>query len=230
MKRYECGLSEIKVAGDAEAGMQFSGYGAVFGNVDYWGDLIVEGAFQSTIAQAKSTNQWPALLSQHGFTGEGDVPVGIWTEMREDSIGLYVEGKLADTPRGKELYGLMKMEPRPAINGLSIGYQAVEWTARTKPEDPRRTLKKINLMEISLVTFPANPKARTTAVKSGLTIRDAENALRDAGFTRSQAKSIIAEGFDGLPPWDADEDTEAVKAVAESVKEAIRRNLITLRR
>jgi hypothetical protein len=221
-------LREIKVAGDAEAGMQFSGYGAVFGNVDFWGDLIVEGAFQSTIAQAKSTNQWPALLSQHGFTGEGDVPVGIWTEMREDSIGLYVEGKLADTPRGKELYGLMKMEPRPAINGLSIGYQAEEWTTRSKPEEPRRTLKKINLMEISLVTFPANPKARTTAVKSGLTIRDAENALRDAGFTRSQAKSITAEGFDGLPPWDADEADEA-KTTADAVKEAIRRNLITLR-
>lgn len=213
MKRYECGLKEIKAAGDAETGMTFSGYGAVFGNVDYWGDLIIEGAFQNTIATAKSTGQWPAMLSQHGFTGDGDMPVGIWTEMREDPIGLYVEGKLADTPRGKELYGLMKMDPRPAINGLSIGYIPVEWTSRSKPEEPRRTLKKINLMEISLATFPANLKARVTAVKSGLTIRDAEKALRDVGFSQSQAKNIIAEGFDVLPPWDADEEIDALKAV-----------------
>ncbi len=223
MKRYECGLKEIKAAGDAETGMTFSGYGAVFGNVDYWGDLIIEGAFQSTISQAKSTGQWPAMLSQHGFTGDGDMPVGIWTEMREDSIGLYVEGKLADTPRGKELYGLMKMDPRPAINGLSIGYIPVEWVMRSKPEEPRRTLKVINVMEISFATFPANPKARVTAVKSGLTIRDAENALRDAGFTRSQAKSIIAEGFDSLPPWDADEDT------VEAIKTAIKNNILRFR-
>ena len=212
MKRYECGFRDIKAIGD-EVGMQFSGYGAVFGNVDFWGDLIIEGAFQTTISQAKSTGQWPAMLSQHGFTADGDVPVGIWTEMREDSIGLYVEGKFAETPRGKEAYQLLKMEPRPAINGLSIGYQAVEWSTRTKPEEPRRTLKKINLMEISLVTFPANPKARVTAVKSGLTIRDAEKALRDVGFSQSQAKNIVAEGFDSLPPWDADEEVEAVKAM-----------------
>lgn len=212
MKRYECGFRDIKAIGD-ETGMQFSGYGAVFGNVDFWGDMIIPGAFQKSLSQAKSSGQWPAMLSQHGFTADGDVPVGIWTELNEDSIGLHVEGKFADTPRGHEAYQLLKMEPRPAITGLSIGYQAVKWSNRLKPEDPRRTLEEINLMEISLVTFPANPKARVTAVKSGLTIRDAENALRDAGFTRSQAKSIIAEGFDSLPQWDADEDVESVKAM-----------------
>jgi phage head maturation protease len=49
--------------------------------------------------------------------------------MHEDSKGLVVEGKLAPTPRGQELYALMKMQPRPAINGLSIGYVAKEWSA-----------------------------------------------------------------------------------------------------
>lgn len=222
MRRYECGIRELKATGGDDSGMTFSGYGAVFGNVDYWGDMIVEGAFQSTIAQSKSTGQWPAMLSQHGFTADGDVPIGVWTEMREDSIGLYVEGKIADTPRGREIYELLKMEPRPAINGLSIGYTAVEWTTRTKPEEPRRTLKKINLMEISLVTFPANPKARTTSVKSGLTIRDAEKALRDAGFSNSQAKCIVAEGFDSLVPWDAEEDVESIKAAIKRSMEAFR--------
>ena len=56
-------------------------------------------------------------------------------------------------------------------------------------------LKKVDLFEISLVTFPANPKARIGSVKSGLSEREAERALRDAGFSRSEAKAIIADGF-----------------------------------
>jgi hypothetical protein len=31
----------------------------------------------------------------------------------------------------------MKMKPRPAINGMSIGYIPKEWEMRSKPEDPK---------------------------------------------------------------------------------------------
>jgi HK97 family phage prohead protease len=140
------------------------------------------------------------MLAQHGsFLGGGDnTPVGLWTDMHEDSKGLVVEGKLAPTPRGQELYSLMKMTPRPAINGLSIGYVAKEWSARSRPEEPRRTLKKVDLMEVSIVTMPANPKARVTQVKSG-SIREFEAFLRDAGgFSLAQAKAIAASGYKSI--------------------------------
>jgi len=191
-----CQLLEVKFAG-SESDMSFSGYGAVFGNVDAYGDVIAPGAFKDTLARAKSANDWPAMLSQHGsfLGGQDNVPVGVWSDMHEDSKGLVVEGKLAPTPRGQELYTLMKMQPRPAINGLSIGYVAKEWSARSRPEEPRRTLKKVDLMEVSIVTMPANPKARVTQVKSG-SIRDFEAFLRDAGgFSSAQAKQIAASGF-----------------------------------
>lgn len=200
------GLREVKLAGgDA---MTFSGYGAVFDNVDSYGDLIVKGAFTDTLARAKSTGQWPAMLMQHGGWGMGAddmTPVGIWTSLEEDSIGLKVEGKLADTVRGREAYGLLKMDPRPAIDGLSIGYIAKTWEARSKPEDPRRKLTKVDLLEVSLVTFPANPKARVGSVKSsgGLTIKDAEEALREAGFSRTEAKAILAKGFKAIDQREA---------------------------
>lgn len=207
MDRAEFKLRDVKLAGDAGE-MVFSGYGAVFNNVDSYGDVIVPGAFAATLAEAKSSGNWPSMLLQHGGWGMGAddlMPVGIWTEMAEDGIGLKMTGKLADTVRGKEAYALLKMDPRPAITGLSIGYVAKAFEMRTKPEEPRRKLTKIDLFEVSLVTFPANPKARIDAVKSagGLTVRDAETALRDAGFSRTEAKAILARGFKSVSQREA---------------------------
>lgn len=214
MERVTCGL-ELKFAAD-QAEMVFFGYGAVFGNVDSYGDLIVPGAFAETLSFAKSSAQWPAMLMQHGgagFTGDDMTPIGVWTELREDDVGLYVEGKLADTARGREAHTLMKMTPRPAITGLSIGYVTKSYEPRSRPDQPRRKLTKLDLLEVSLVTFPANPKARIAAVKSGLTERVAELALRDAGFSRTEAKAILADGFKTLHQRDAGEAGDDVAAL-----------------
>lgn len=212
-QHFGCNLIEVKFA-KAEDGtdtgeMIFSGYGAVFGNVDSYGDVIQKGAFKDTLREARKSGNWPAMLMQHGGWGMGAddmTPVGIWTSMEEDDIGLKVEGKLADTPRGIEAYKLMKMTPRPAITGMSIGYYAKEFVLGTKPEEPRRLLKKVELVEVSLVTFPANGKARVQAVKNGIpNIRIAEQALRDAGFSQKEAKAILAEGFKAVPQRDAED-------------------------
>lgn len=204
MERMSCGLREVKLLDGSDTDtMTFSGYGAVFGNVDSYGDVIQPGAFADTLAATHKSGQWPAMLLQHGGWGMGAedmTPIGIWTSLSEDGHGLKVEGKLADTPRGREAHALLKMNPRPAINGLSIGYFAKEWTARSKPDEPRRTLKKIDLMEVSLVTFPANGKARVTGVKSiGDTERDIERWLmQDAGLSRREARIAINQGFKAL--------------------------------
>jgi len=204
MQRLACALTEIKLAPPADATgvetMTFSGYGAVFGNVDAYGDVIAPGAFANYLADAKSGKQpWPAMLAQHGGFGMGAddmTPVGVWTSLAEDGTGLAVEGKFADTPRGRELYTLMKMSPRPAIDGLSIGYIAKAYEPRSKPEDPRRKLTQIDLMEISPVTFPANRLARVASVKSLeelSTTRELEAYLRDvAGMSAREAKAFIA--------------------------------------
>lgn len=201
MQHTACSLRELKLAPSDSAGvMTFEGYGAVFGNVDSYGDVIEPGAFSAFLADIKSGKQsWPAMLSQHGGWGMGAddmTPVGVWAELSEDGVGLKVKGQLADTPRGRELHALMKMEPRPAIDGLSIGYIAKEWEPRSKPDDPRRKLKRIDLIEISPVTFPANGKARVASVKSLeelFTLSEIETYLREAGgFSRNEAKALIA--------------------------------------
>lgn len=224
MERLACGMLELKFEG-AETEMTFSGYGAVSGNVDAYGDVIAPGAFADTLAKARKSGLWPAMLSQHGGWGMGAddmTPVGVWVDAAEDGKGLKVHGKLADTPRGRELHTLMKMTPRPAINGLSIGYIPKEWTLRTKPEEPRRTLKKIDLIEISLVTFPANAKARVQAVKAIEELQklgDAERYLREScGLSRSEAVAFVSRCKSLGQSDSAGGDLDAVK-------EALRRNI-----
>lgn len=202
-QHFICRLGEIKFAAADDSAQQirtFSGYGAAFNNIDAHGDVIMPGAFADFLADAKGGRQpWPSMLSQHGgwqISAEDMTPVGVWQDLSEDGAGLRVTGQLAETPRGIELDTLMRMTPRPAIDGLSIGYIAKKSEPRSKPEDPRRRLTQIDVIEISLVTFPANRNARISALKSLQeidTITEIEDLLRDAGgFSRSEAKGIIA--------------------------------------
>lgn len=142
------------------------------------------------------------MLLQHGgwgITAADMMPVGVWDTLTEDTKGLASEGILAPIQRGIEAYTLMKMQPRPAITGLSIGYIAKKYTVGTKPEEPRRLLHEVDLVEISLVTFPANGKARVTSVKSAdFTERDFERLMQDAGLSRSEARVVINHGFKHL--------------------------------
>lgn len=207
--RLACGLVELKFAeGAGVEAMSFSGYGAVIGNVDAYGDVIDAGAFSAWMADVKAGRQpWPQMLSQHGGMGlsaDDYTPVGVYTDIAEDGKGLKVHGKLADTPRGRDLHTLMKMEPRPAIDGLSIGYIAKEWEPRSKPEDPRRRLKRVDVLEISLVTFPANRLARVQSVKQIEAIEslaEAEEYLRAKGCSKSEAVAFIAR-IKGARPGD----------------------------
>jgi hypothetical protein len=141
--------------------------------------------------------------------------------MEEDEHGLKVEGRLInlDTERGKNIYGAMK---EGVLDGMSIGYRAKEFAVGTKPNEPRRTLKKIELVELSVVTFPANGAARVQDIKSGdiRTIREFEDFLRDVGgFSHAQAKAIASQGFKASEP--RDEDGADIAAI-------LRRNIATL--
>lgn len=230
MQHLNCNLMELKFASsDGPDGttdtteMRFTGYGAVFGNVDSYGDSIQKGAFRETIKEAKKSGIWPSLLLQHGGwfgSAEDMTPIGIISDMEEDDVGLKMDSILADIERGRDAYTLLKMTPRPAINGLSIGYIPIEWKINEKAGvgEPYRTLTKIKLMEVSLVTFPANTEARVTSVKSGLDIRVAEKSLCDAGFSRSESRAILARGFKSIAnQCDADEVDQLIAQVKRNI-------------
>ena len=208
MERKIIPFIEVKLAPPSAPGepalMKFSGYGAAFNNVDSYGDLIEPGAFGQTLADAQKSGIFPSMLSQHGalgLTSEDMTPIGVWESLAEDGKGLLSDGILAPTQRGTEMHALMGMKPRPAINGLSIGYRVKKATMRTKPEEPRRKIHEISLIEISPVTFPANTDARIHAVKSAggfLSEREFEQLMQDAGLSRKEARIVMTGGYKSL--------------------------------
>lgn len=203
---------EYKALDDAPVG-RFSGYGAVFGNVDAYRERLMPGAFTQTLADAAEKQRMPAMLWQHNPTQ----PIGVWRSMREDEYGLFVEGELADTQLGREAYSLLKLG---ALSGLSIGFTVTR--DRFNADEKVRELEAVNLWEVSPVTFPANVEARVAAVKSGssMTIREFERFLRDAGsFSAAQAKAIAARGYRAL----RDEATDAESLDAAWLDDMARR-------
>ena len=166
---------------EEEKGM-FEGYGSIFGNKDLGNDVVEAGAFSKSLRKRKPNQV--KLLWQH----KQDQPIGVFEKITEDGDGLQVKGRLAlGTQQGREAFELMKMG---ALDGLSIGYKADPDKQSYDERRRRRMLKEVDLMEISLVTFPMNPKARVTMVKAcDKTIRDWETFLREEGeMSRSEAK------------------------------------------
>ncbi len=192
----------------------FEGYAAVFGNKDAWDDVIAPGAFARTLQQHKSRKSMPALLWQH----DSRQPIGVWESMKEDDRGLYVKGRLLkeDVYRAREAYALLKAG---ALSGMSIGYYARDYSMDEKTGV--RTLKEIELMEASLVTFPANDKARVDSVKAAgiTTIREFEAALRDVlGFSATEAKRIASCGFKARDPQKQKTQEEISALVSQITK------------
>lgn len=188
----------------------FEGYGSVFGVKDSYDEIVAPGAFAESLSNHASAGTLPALLWQHR-SGE---PIGVYTGMSEDSIGLKLSGRLAlKTVRGAEAYELLKMK---AISGLSIGFVPREDTYDRVTGI--RTLKKVDLWEVSLVTFPANDAARVQGVKNIEQIeslRDAERHLRDSGMSRAEAVAFIGR-IKSLGQSDSDGDE--MQQIAEALK------------
>ncbi len=172
----------------------FSGYLAVFNNIDSHGDVIRKGAFLKTIEEWNSKGKYPAIFWNH----DPDEPIGVFTLMREDEKGLYVEGRLliSDIVRAKSTYALMKVK---AIDGMSIGYITIQ--ATHDPQTMIRELLELELVEGSIVAFPSNPNSLISSVKSKLqegelpSLPEFEKFLRESGFSKTQATVIASKGL-----------------------------------
>ena len=175
--------SEIKTNTDEEEEEgTFEGYGSVFNNTDLGNDVIKNGAFMKSLK--KRGYKSVKLLYQH----KSDMPIGVFDSIKEDQHGLYVKGRLAlKTQAGRDAYELLKMG---ALDGLSIGFRANPDQVSYDKRSRKRIIKEVDLMEISLVTFPMNPKATVNQVKAeAISIREWENGMRDAfNLSRSEAK------------------------------------------
>ncbi len=152
-----------------DASGRFCGYASVFNQVDDSGDVVMPGAFGTSLAKRGVSKI--RLLFQH----DPKEPVGIWESIAEDGFGLWVAGRLiAGVPRADALRALIE---RRAVDGLSIGFRTVKATR----ESGQRRLWQIDLWEISIVTFPMMDGARIappSTTSTGAAIAAAISALR----------------------------------------------------
>lgn len=162
----------------------FEGYGACFNNIDGHGEIIAAGSFSQSLQNHRQKGTMPAMLWQH----QPENPVGVFSDMHEDSKGLHVTGHLAmKTAKGAEAFEFLKIR---AVSGLSIGFRTKAESRDTKTGG--RIITEVDLFECSLVTFPANDSARVQSVKSIETIRDAETYLRRLGISRVESATFIS--------------------------------------
>nr|WP_314437600.1 HK97 family phage prohead protease [uncultured Brevundimonas sp.] len=192
MKTKNAGVAlDIKAIGDDGV---IEGYASVWDVVDSYNEAVERGAFNASLAASRREKRSIKMLYQH----DSFQPIGVWDELDEDETGLRVRGRLLKdaSVKAAETYALIR---EGALDELSIGYREVE----TK-KDPARPgvllLKQLNLREVSVVTFGAlSVNARIDSVKSILdggelpTVRQFEEHLRDAGFSKSLAAAIAAK-------------------------------------
>lgn len=121
-----------------------TGYASLFDVPDMGGDVVARGAFADSLARRPAHDV--RMLFQH----DPKEPVGVWTTIAEDGLGLRVEGRLTlDNSRARDLDALIRAG---AIDGLSIGFKTIAGTRNARTG--LRRLTRIDLWEISIVTFP----------------------------------------------------------------------------
>ncbi|WP_249549120.1 HK97 family phage prohead protease [Anaplasma phagocytophilum] len=130
----------------------FCGYASVFNRVDNQKDIIAPGAFTESLKRRKV-----ALLWQHNTVD----PIGKIMRLTENSFGLMTTAQLnLELQKARDVYSMIR---KGIINSLSIGYRVV--TSRKDKLSGIRIITKIDLWEISLVTFPANRHALISQIK-----------------------------------------------------------------
>lgn len=228
MTEHIDGAAEFKFADvDAQARGEFVGYASTFGNVDLGGDVVERGAFAQTLASKKLKD-----VKMYFGHDSRSIPIGKWLDLKEDDRGLIARGQLTlDIPKARDVHAAMK---DGTLDAMSIGYRVPAGGWEMDRGGKVRRLKSIDLLEISVVPMPMNPRSTISRVKAfdDMTVedfRDLEIALRTKGLSRTDAVKAVS----GLKEWlqrDAGAPGTAPRdEVDAALAEVIRRNTAILK-
>lgn len=149
---------------------EFDGYISTYYDVDSYGTYFLPGAWDKSIERFNSGEVIPVLWS-HDRTK----PLGKCTELRSDEKGLWAHGKLTlEDPQAQTAYAHMK---DGSVLGLSVGFEMDYDALEYNQELDAYGIADADLMEYSVVVFPANPNAKITQVKSSHDHDNGENDM-----------------------------------------------------
>lgn len=172
----------IKAVEGEEKDYHFEGYCSTYGNIDRHGDIMEKGALLKTL---EDNNVRPLCLNHDMNKIVGKV------ELSESDEGPYVKGTFnMNDAEAVKAYDLVKMG---ALTRMSIGFLVNDFEPIDK-DNPYGKMKytDIDLLEVSLVTVPANDKARITDVKSfGVDMKSLVDQVSDAVIEKMEIRDMI---------------------------------------
>ena len=139
-----------------------------FGNVDSDGDLLVKGCFKKSLYEKgvdSPSNRKIAFLRYHNW----EMPIGKFTKLEEDEIGLFAVGQLGNSTLGND--ALLDYQDG-IIREHSIGFKYIQdkikWIEDSSMENGGYYLiSEVALWEGSAVTFGANELTPVVQVSKG---------------------------------------------------------------
>lgn len=177
---------------DVEAG-EIKAYVTTFGNEDLVGDIMDTKALDGFVERFnKAENSSLPMLWEHNR----QEIIGEWKSFEIDEKGVIGKGQLYK--------GVSKADDvriyleKGAVGSVSIGFMSKDYETL---DSGGRKFNEIDLFETSIVITPANPQAQIVSAKTDdgeIDIRLLEKALRDAGLSRTEAKTFISAGKDTL--------------------------------
>jgi HK97 family phage major capsid protein/HK97 family phage prohead protease len=203
--------------GEGGDGHTLSGYAAVFNQdteINSWEgkftERIAPGAFKKTLRENK-----PILQFNHGRDARtGQVPIGVFTELKEDDHGLAVEARLFPNDLVEPIRQAIE---GGAVTGMSFSFRVMrdEWRDKDGKvlrgdalrkvlwdgaDGLSRTIKEVQLFEAGPVVTPAY-SGTSVGVRSAEELSDAERQAIAAEYARSQADEIEKPSDDDIRSW-----------------------------
>lgn len=197
-KRAVYDIETFKSLGDPETG-RFEAIVSVFGNVDFQGDRVVEGAFTNSIDEWKASGSPIPVIWSHQW-GNPDAHIGSVDPSDIEEIpgkGLKVVGDLdTEEPFARRVYKLLKSR---RVKEFSFAYDVVR---ETKAEDGANELLELRIIEVGPTLRGANPDTELLGVKAELeeaATKISPDAGEKAGRVLSKAnESLLRVAMDNI--------------------------------
>ena len=131
---------------------------------DSYGDIVAKGAFAECIARLKEEGRNIPFLWNHDAMNLKAF-IGTVTDLAEDDHGLKFEAGFDAT---EEAQRARQLAQDGRLCKFSFAYDVLE-AGEVTLEDGRKAneLRKLNIHEVSLVMYPANPDTSVVSVKAG---------------------------------------------------------------
>ena len=176
---------------------EITAYFSTYGHLNFKNDIMIQGCFDEMIQAFNSgAEKMPRYLDQHRdgqYNGHTRRVIGVVTKVFSDQYGAGFTAKYINTSAGRDAYIEVKTK---AVEEFSFGWYCAE--CNYNENGNREVLKVEGFDEISQVLWGADNRTKPIEINSELTIRDAEKILRNGGFNKYQAKTILSKGFNAL--------------------------------